>query len=81
MVIFLRSNLLHEQNQQRVDLTKKSFMLAGVGTDQVDGRGATLIAQLWTMVLFGDLVAYYLAIAYETDPALIENIEDFMLDL
>jgi glucose/mannose-6-phosphate isomerase len=81
MVIFLRSPLLHEQNLLRVDLTKKSFMLAGVGTDQVDGRGNTLLSQIWTSVLFGDLVAYYLAIAYATDPASIDNIEDFQLNL
>lgn len=81
MVVFLRSILLHEQNLLRMDLTKKSFMLAGVGTDQVDARGNNLMSQIWTTVLFGDLVAYYLAIAYETDPASIENIEDFKLHL
>ncbi len=81
MVIFLRSPLLHPKNLERVDLTQKSFMLAGVGTDQVEGRGADLLSQIWTSVLFGDLVAYYLAIAYGTDPASIENIEDFMLHL
>ncbi len=81
MVIFLRSNLLHDQNLLRVDLTKKSFMLAGIATDQVEGRGDNLLSQIWTSVLFGDLVAYYLAIAYETDPASIDNIEDFKFNL
>jgi glucose/mannose-6-phosphate isomerase len=68
MNLFLRAPCDHPRNRLRLDLTKESYMLEGPNTDFLDARGDTPLANLWTMILFGDYMAYYLAIAYGVDP-------------
>jgi glucose/mannose-6-phosphate isomerase len=81
MAIFLRAPSLHPRNRLRVDLTKKTFMLQGIGTDFVDAQGVNRLAQQWTALHFGDYVSYYLAMAYGVDPTPIEIIEGFKQEL
>jgi glucose/mannose-6-phosphate isomerase len=68
MALFLRAASDHPRNRLRLDLTRQAFMLEGVNTDHLDGRGDSLLANMWTQILFGDYMAYYLAIAYGVDP-------------
>lgn len=68
MNLFLRAPSDHPRNRLRIDLTKQHFMLEGPNTDFLDARGATPLAHMWTMILFGDYMSYYLAIAYGVDP-------------
>jgi len=68
LVIFLRTGSDHPRNQLRSELTQRSFMVAGLGTDFYVAKGSTRLAQLWTTLHFGDYSAYYLAIAYGVDP-------------
>jgi glucose/mannose-6-phosphate isomerase len=35
----------------------------------VDARGESVLAHMWTQILFGDYMAYYLAMAYGADPS------------
>jgi glucose/mannose-6-phosphate isomerase len=77
MNLFLRSPSDHPRNRLRTDLTKQAFMLAGPNTDFLDARGDTPLAQMWTMILFGDYMSYYLAIAYGVDPTPIEALVNF----
>lgn len=81
MAIFLRAPGLHPRNRKRIDLTKKTFMLEGIGTDFVDSRGETRLAQQWTLLQFGDYTAYYLAMAYGVDPTPVEIIEGFKQEM
>jgi len=74
-ILFLRSKVNHAQNQLRINLTKEIFMLEGLGTDFVDVQGESRLAQLWTMLHFGDYIAYYLAMAYQVDPTPVASIE------
>ena len=69
MTLFLRAPSDHPRNRLRSDLMRESFMLEGLNTDVIDARGESLIAHLWTLVLFGDYMAYYLAMAYGADPS------------
>jgi glucose/mannose-6-phosphate isomerase len=55
--------------------TKDIMMLEGIAIDIIDGRGNSKLEQLWSMILFGDYMAYYMAIAYDTDPTPIPAIE------
>ncbi|MBT3392356.1 MAG: SIS domain-containing protein [Chloroflexi bacterium] len=75
MVLFLRARSMHPRNQKRVDVTKEYFMLEGLGTDFVNAQGDNPLAEMWTMLQFGEYVAYYLAMAYQADPAPIMPIE------
>lgn len=68
MNLFLRAPSDHPRNRLRLDLTKEIFMLEGPNTDFIDARGDSPLAHMWTMILFGDYMAYYLAIAYGVDP-------------
>jgi glucose/mannose-6-phosphate isomerase len=69
MHIFLQAASNHPRNQLRSRLTRKGFMMEGHGTDVVVARGKGRLAQMWNLLLFGDYVAYYLAMAYEVDPS------------
>ncbi len=79
MIIFLRASLDHPQNVLRSDLTRQTFMLAGLGTDYFEAKGDTRLAQMWTALHFGDYVSYYLAMAYGVDPTPVPAIESLKL--
>ena len=66
--IFLRAEIDHPRNVLRLDATKQSFMLEGLVTDEVRAEGQTRLAQMWTLLQFGDYVSYYLALLYKVDP-------------
>jgi glucose/mannose-6-phosphate isomerase len=77
MTLFLRAPSDHPRNRLRSDLTRKAFMLEGMNTDYVDARGRTPLAHMWTLILFGDYMAYYLAMGYGVDPTPIKALVDF----
>jgi len=77
MTIFLCAPSDHPRNRLRSDLTRKAFMLEGMNTDFVEARGDTPLAHMWTTILFGDYMAYYLAMAYGVDPTPIQALLDF----
>jgi glucose/mannose-6-phosphate isomerase len=81
MVIFLRAPSDHPRNRQRSELTRKAFMLEGIGSDFVDAQGDSPLAHLWTALHFGDYTAYYLAMAYGVDPTPVESIENFKREM
>ena len=77
MTLFLRAPSDHPRNRLRSDLTRTAFMLEGMNTDYVDARGHTPLAHMWTLILFGDYMAYYLAMGYGVDPTPIPVLVDF----
>jgi len=77
MTIFLRAPSDHPRNHLRLELTRQAFMLEGLNTDAVEARGDTPLAHMWTTILFGDYMAYYLAMAYEVDPTPIQALIEF----
>ncbi|MBU1661896.1 MAG: bifunctional phosphoglucose/phosphomannose isomerase [Chloroflexi bacterium] len=81
MVIFLRARSNYPRNQLRTELTKQILMLEGLNTDFIDSQGDTALSQLWTALHFGDYFAYYLAMAYDTDPTPVEAIEGLKVRL
>jgi glucose/mannose-6-phosphate isomerase len=77
MILFLRAPSDHPRNRLRSDLTRKVFMLEGLNTDFVDARGSAPLAHMWTMILFGDYMAYYLAMGYGVDPTPVQSLVEF----
>ena len=77
MTLFLRAPSDHPRNRLRSDLTRQAFMLEGMNTDYVDARGETPLAHMWTLILFGDYVSYYLAMGYGVDPTPIQALIAF----
>lgn len=68
LAIFLLAPSDHPRNRLRSEFTRQVFMLEGSNTDFYMAKGNSKLAHLWTALHFGDYLAYYLAIAYQTDP-------------
>ncbi len=76
LAIFLKASADHPRNQLRNDLTRQIFMLEGIGTDFFNAKGQSRMAQMWSTLLFGDYISYYLAMAYGVDPTPIPPIAE-----
>jgi len=72
--MFLAASLEHPRNFERVEKTRQLLMLEGIGTDTFNAKGENRLAQMWSSLLFGDYVAYYLAMLYDADPTRIPPI-------
>ena len=72
IVLFLAGSANHPRNQLRLDFTREIFMTQAINTDTITARGESLMAQMWTLLQFGDYTASYLAIAYGEDPSVSE---------
>ncbi len=81
MALFLIADHNHPRNKRRIELTKKNFMLEGISTDLIQARGESRLAQMWTLIQFGDYTAYYLAMAYDIDPTPVAAIENLKREL
>jgi glucose/mannose-6-phosphate isomerase len=68
LAIFLRATMDHPRNQIRIDHTMQQFLIAGMAVDAVKAVGSGRLAQMWSLLQFGDYVAYYLALDYGVDP-------------
>lgn len=69
VVVFLESpTLVHRRVQLRYAFTKELLARAGVKAVSVEARGRSALAQVLSLVLFGDYVATYLAFLYGVDP-------------
>lgn len=69
LAMFLLAPSDHPRNRLRSEFTRQVFMLEGSNTDFYMAKGASKLAHLCTALHFGDYLAYYLAMAYQTDPA------------
>jgi glucose/mannose-6-phosphate isomerase len=79
--IFLRSRHDDPRHRARTSLTRKMFLLEGIGADYIEAQGDSPLANMWTLLLYGDYTAYYLAIAYGIDPTPVDLIQDFKKEL
>lgn len=69
VVVFLRSeNIIHPRVLLRYDFTERLLRDAGVESLTVSARGKSALAQVMSLILFGDYVSGYLALLYEVDP-------------
>ena len=81
MALFLQAESNHPRNQRRIELTKKNFMIGGISTNLIQAKGKSRMAQMWTLIQFGDYTAYYLAMAYDVDPTPVASIENLKREL
>lgn len=73
-VILLRSPLYNERVKLRYEVTCELLKRAGVAYEYVDGEGKGPLSQMLSLVFYGDLTSYYLAILYRVDPSPVEVI-------
>ena len=74
IALFLQSTFEHQRNQVRINETRRILMLEGINTDLIELQGDSRLEQIWNGILFGDFVAFYLAMLYEVDPTPIPSI-------
>ena len=75
VVVLLRSALLSEQIKLRYQATCQLLEQAKIDYQIVDGIGASSLAQIMSLVLFGDYTSYYLAMLNKIDPSPIKAID------
>jgi len=74
-VVLLRSALFHPRNLLRYEVTAKLLAEAGISHELVEAVGATALAQVMSLILFGDYISFYLAILNRIDPAPVDSID------
>ena len=74
-VVLLHSALFHPQSQLRYEATAKLLAKAGISHEFLEAEGATALAQVMSLVLFGDYVSFYLAILNRIDPTPVDSID------
>lgn len=74
IVLMLRSSLDHPRVQKRWDVTRELLEREGVAAAEIHGRGESALAQLLSLIHFGDYVSFYLAMLNEVDPTPVEII-------
>lgn len=70
--IFLRSDFDHERSRKRIGYSQQFFLEAGVAAEVISAQGDGKLAQMFSLLQFGDYVSYYLALAYGEDPTPID---------
>lgn len=68
LVVMLRSSLDHARIQARWDVTRELLERESVASETLHSRGSSRLAQMLSLVLFGDYVSYYLALLNDADP-------------
>ncbi len=75
VVIFLENEDPHPRIKKRIELTKKIIQKKGAQVVELYTQGKTRIEKVFSLIVLGDWVSYYLAIYYKKDPIAIKNID------
>jgi glucose/mannose-6-phosphate isomerase len=73
-VILLRSHYDSTRIRARWRVTRQMLLHEGIGNDQVEARGQSRLAQMLSLIHYGDLVSVYLALASNVDPTPVDPI-------
>jgi glucose/mannose-6-phosphate isomerase len=74
-VALLHSALLNSRNQLRYEATAQLLAKAKIRHEVVEATGASAIAQVISLILFGDYTSFYLAVLNGVDPTPIDSID------
>ncbi len=79
-VIFLTFTNDFYRNKKRTEVTKKKITRRGITSTELEIKGNNLV-NIFSAILLGDWLSYYLALRLETNPWPVDFIEDFKKDL
>ena len=74
VVLMLRSSLDHPRVRVRWEVTRELLLREGVAAETLQGRGESQLAQMLSLVHFGDYTSFYLAMLNGVDPTPVETI-------
>jgi glucose/mannose-6-phosphate isomerase len=75
--VFLGDRLLDARLRRRMQLTAISAQSTASNIEFAEGRGATPLERVLSLVLIGDLLSVYLAVLEDVDPTPVAEIERF----
>jgi glucose/mannose-6-phosphate isomerase len=75
VVICLRSPLDHPRIEARWAATQDLLDREGIRTETVWGQGESRLAQMFSLIHFGDYVSYYVSLLNRVDPTPVEPID------
>ncbi|MDD4351424.1 MAG: bifunctional phosphoglucose/phosphomannose isomerase [Candidatus Gracilibacteria bacterium] len=67
----------HERNKKRMQIFSNLLKDKGSSVVTIDMQGEDLLTKIFSTLLLGDWIAYYLALAYGIDPSPVEMVENF----
>ncbi len=71
--------LTHDEPEhftRRISLTQTLYLQQGLAPDVIKARGTGALAQIMSVIQYGDYVSYYVAMAYGVDPTPTPEISD-----
>jgi glucose/mannose-6-phosphate isomerase len=74
IVLMLRSSRDHARVKIRYVVTAEMLAQSNVAVDEIHARGDRPLAQMMSLIHFGDYVSYYLALLNDTDPTPVDAI-------
>ena len=80
-IVIIRDQDDLKKIRMRMDITKKLIKNRGYDLTEVAIKGDCLLSRMFSTILLGLWVSYYLAILYETDPTPVEIIEELKKEL
>jgi glucose/mannose-6-phosphate isomerase len=75
-VIMLSNDDDHPQIRKRMKITKELYKKKGVDVTELAVKGDSLLAKLFSAIVIGDLVAFFVAIKEKVDPTPVAMVED-----
>lgn len=80
-VIIIRDDEDYHRIKKRMDVTKKLIKQHDTNVVEVRLAGSNRLVKLFSAIVIGDWVSYFLALQYDTDPSPTELIEHFKKEL
>ncbi|MBX4200697.1 bifunctional phosphoglucose/phosphomannose isomerase [Candidatus Parcubacteria bacterium] len=75
--IILQDSGDHQRNKKRMELTAGVIEKAGGRVSVINIKEGSRMFKIFSSLLLGDFVSYYLALGYGTDPAPVAMVEEF----
>ena len=75
IVVFLENEKPHPRIKKRIKLSQKIIKKHGVKVVDIYSAGDTVLEKVFSLIICGDWVSYYLALDYKKDPLEIKNID------
>lgn len=80
-LVILRDEDDNERIKKRIEITKSLLVRQLGGVSEITSQGRSVLARLFSLVMFGDFLSVYAALLKETDPTPVEAIERLKKEL
>lgn len=74
VIIILKDRADHPRVLKRMDLVRRILKKTGVEFIEVNSKGKTLLARIFSLIYIGDYASFYLAVLNGTDPTPVKRI-------